>query len=244
MAKSTGLYMQCYVGGYDLSGDVGAIDSISTPRSVIDLTAINQSAMDRGLTRADSSIGFTAYFNDAADRAHDALSTLPTANRTVVVAKSTTRAAVAFGMQAKQIGYDPSRDAVGNLTISVSAQGSGGKSPGWGVMLSAGLETHASAGSKASVDNAAATSNGAGIWAHAMSLGSGTPTLLVEHSTDNSIWATLATLTINGANEHEYASVAGTVNRYLRLTTTGTFTNFAVAVMLRRFTADDLEAAA
>lgn len=244
MTKSSGLGMQCYVGGYDLSGDIGALDNLSTPRGIFEVPGIDTSAMERVLTHSDAQLGFSAYFNDAAAQAHPVLSALPTTDQTIIVAKSTTRGASAFGMQGKQINYDPSRPGDGSLTIAVNVQGSSGESPGWGAMLTAGKETHASAGSTASVDQSASSSNGIGIWAQAFSLGSGTPTLLVEDSANDSTWATLATLTINGANEHEYAVASGSVDRYLRITTTGTFTDFVVAVMVRRFTANDLEAAA
>lgn len=244
MAKSSGLGMQCYVHGYDLSGDVGAIDSISTPRGVLEVPGIDKSAMERILSHTDAQAAFTAFFNDAAGQEHAALSGLPTTDRVLVMAKSSTRGASAFGMVGKQINYDPTRGPDGSLTLDVSAMGSTGTAPGWGEMLSAGKETFSSSGSKASYDGGASSSNGIGIWAHAFSLGSGTPTLLVEDSSDDAIWATLATLTINGANEAEYVAVSGSVDRYLRITTTGTFTDFAVAVMARRFTANDIEAAA
>ena len=243
MAKSSGLGMRLFIGGYDLSGDVGAIDNISTPRGVLEVPGIDKSAMERVLTHADASISFTSFFNKTGD-AWALLSALPTAEQTVLVLKASTREASALGMTGRQINYDPSRPADGSLSISTQVQGSSGVAPGWGLMLTAGKETHASAGSTAGINNLSSTSQGLGIWAHAFSLSSGAPTLIVEDSANGSVWATLQTLTINGAREHEYIVKSGTIRQHLRITTTGSFSNFAVAVMARRFTADDLEAAA
>lgn len=71
-------------------------------------------------------------------------------------------------------------------------------------------------GNGASVDNGASTPNGGRANFHSIPPGNtnGTWTVKVEHSTDNSIWAALATFTIGAWNQT--MEVAGTVNRYLR----------------------------
>ena len=70
---------------------------------------------------------------------------------------------------------------------------------------------------------------------------SGTPTYVIEDSTDNSAWATLLSMTTTGgaAPHTERKTVTGNVDRYLRLTTTGTFTTAIVHASFRRGTSDD-----
>ena len=47
MAKTSGLGDNCYVGGYDLSGDIGSLGKISGSVATIDVTGINKSAFER-----------------------------------------------------------------------------------------------------------------------------------------------------------------------------------------------------
>ena len=49
MAKQSGLGQQIFVHGYDLSGDVAAIDNAGSPREALDTTALNASAHERVL---------------------------------------------------------------------------------------------------------------------------------------------------------------------------------------------------
>ena len=93
--------------------------------------------------------------------------------------------------------------------------------------------------SSTSVDNAAATSNGGVATLHATAYsGLTNAVIIVEHSTNNSVWATLATFTTVTAVTSERLLVAAgtTVNRYLRssvdVTGTGSVT-YAVAFARR-----------
>ena len=40
MPKQSGLGQNLYVAGYNLSGEIGAIDNIASPRGLLDTTAI------------------------------------------------------------------------------------------------------------------------------------------------------------------------------------------------------------
>ena len=62
MAKKSGLGNNLYISGFDLSGDIGAINNITTTRGVQDVTSINKSAHERLLTHTDSSINFNSFF--------------------------------------------------------------------------------------------------------------------------------------------------------------------------------------
>jgi hypothetical protein len=92
------------------------------------------------------------------------------------------------------------------------------------------------------VDNAAATSKGWTAQLNVIHAGGTTPTLdvVIEHSTDDSNWTTLATFaqvtTATGAQSLTSAAVTTTVNRYVRAkrTISGTNPKYAYSVCLSR----------
>lgn len=241
MAKSTGLNQRFFVHGYDLSGDVGAIGGISTPRSVHDVTGLDKSAMERILGLADVQAAYDAFFNDAGDLWTE-LSALPIADRSMIWAFGPAIGDPGFGATVKHIDFPLSRGADGGLSSSPSAQGSAGAIPGWGEMLTTGKQTYASAANGDSLDGGAATSNGLVIDAQMFSLGSGTPSVEVEDSADDAAFSSIATLSdLTGAATAQRATVSGAIRRYLRVAISGTFTNAVVAVLIRRGTAEDIE---
>lgn len=62
MAKQSGLGDNFYIGGYDLSGDVASVDTISGARDVIDVTAIKQFAHQRLYGLKNGAWSFTTFF--------------------------------------------------------------------------------------------------------------------------------------------------------------------------------------
>jgi len=95
MAKKSGLGQQIFVHGYDLSGDVAAIDNASSPRDLLDVTAINASAHERVMGLSDGNLAVTSWFNDSAEQEHAAFSGLPTTDRILTWAFGATRGDVA-----------------------------------------------------------------------------------------------------------------------------------------------------
>ena len=244
MAKGSGLGQNLYVGGYDLSGDVGSLSGVGSPRSLLDVTAINKSAFERINGIQQGQINFNSFFNDAAGQAHPALKTLPTADVGVLYAYGTPLSKVAAMLVAKQVNYDGNRAADGSFTLDVQTQASAGVGLEWGGMITAGKITQASAGAQTGEVLAGSTANGLAAMLHIFSLTSGTPTILVQHSSDTTngidgTWATIITFTINSANTWQRLTVTGTVNKGLRINTTGTFANLVMAVAARRGTAQD-----
>lgn len=84
-----------------------------------------------------------------------------------------------------------------------------------------GLTTLSVTGNSAVLDLGAsgAGSNGATIYFHAIAR-SGTILLQVDHSTNNSVWSKLTDLVNVSAIGAQRVTVAGTVNRYIRIATT------------------------
>ncbi len=242
MSKEGGLGQQFYMHGLDISGDVATIDEASSPRPMELANGINSSAQERILLRSDGRIAFTTFFNDAAGQAHGELSALP---RTDAIVLWLTGGAVddpAAGLVAKQVGYDPTHGQDGSLRLSVECLGANGSPLEWGEMLTSGLDTFSSASASSSRDDGASTSKGARAYLAIDDIDSGTPTVVLQDSANDSSWATLISFTAvaDGAEPvAERKTVTGTVDRYLRLNVTGTFSNLDCAVMVQRGTAED-----
>lgn len=63
MAKQSGLGDNFYLGGYDLSGDVSAIDKISGGPALLEFTTVSKFAHVRQGGKRDGSISFTTFFD-------------------------------------------------------------------------------------------------------------------------------------------------------------------------------------
>jgi len=244
MAKKSGLGQQIFVHGYDLSGDVATIDNAGSPRNLLDITAINAPANERLVGLSDGNISVSSWFNDSTEQEHDALSGLVTTDRIVTWAFGATRGDVAACLVAKQLNYDASRGTDGSLSFSVDTQADG-ISLDWCNTLTTGKETHSSAGSSTSRDDGAGTTAGMVAYLEITDCDSGTPTVTIQESSDNGssdAWVNVLSFSAVGyasAPTAERVTSSGTVERYLRITTTGTFSNLDFCVSTRRGTSQD-----
>jgi hypothetical protein len=131
------------------------------------------------------------------------------------------------------------RGADGAISISCEVQSSAGNPVEWGNILTTGVQTISSAAATTSIDQSASSSQGARAYIMNFTLNSGSPTVKIQDSANNSDWADLITFTGSSAASAERKTVTGTVNRYVRLNVSGTFSNLAVAVVLVRGTDKD-----
>lgn len=252
MAKSSGLGDGLILNGYDLSGDVGAVQRIASPKPTLDVTGLNSSAHERIQGPGDGGIDFNAFFNDATGQEHLALKA-KTDPAYVMYLNGSTLANPCAMLVALQTNYDWSRGNDGSLVGSIQTLSKGHVAGTitnvgleWGKQVTAGKITHASATSSTG-DVTTQSTAGAAAQLQISSIGSGTPTFLIEDSSDTTngidgVWATLITFTINTANTGERLTVSGTVDKGLRARTTGTFTNAVFVMGLRRGTAQDVVA--
>jgi hypothetical protein len=148
--KQSGLGARFLVGGYDLSGDISALDSINASMSPLDVTDITQSAHSRVPGLRDGMMGFTSFWNFA--NSVPVLDALPTADvlMTFLVPPLAIGSPSAC-LNAKQIDYDPSRASDGGLTMKTEGQGQG-YGLEWGLQLTAGLRTDTAATNGSSLD--------------------------------------------------------------------------------------------
>ena len=245
MAKQSGLSQRLYVHGYDISGDVGAINTFRMGKAALDVTGLDVSAHERILGLGDGEISFSTWFNTATDREHDALSTLPTTDRLVMWLTGTTRGNAALCVTGKQVNYDWSRGADGALAGSVQVLSSAGFPPEPAELLVAKV-THASATDESSLDGGAPSTFGAVGYLQHFTASTGTVEYDIEDSANDSTFANLLAFTDVAtpyAATAQRVAVAGTVERYVRASTNGTFTGAQFAMAFRRRLEDDIDAA-
>jgi hypothetical protein len=236
MAKESGLGDQLYLDAVDLSGTTGALSSISAPFPVLTVTDITQSAQARLAGQHDGTITFSSYFDPAV--AHPKLSALPSIDVYGTYFHKTTLGNPAASLVAKQIGYDPNRGADGALAIAttLTANGFGLE---WGVQGTAGKRSDTTATNGTGVDGLAATAFGLAAYLHVFSFTGTSVDIAVQDSADNASFSALtagAFTTVTGTTKERIATAAGaTIRRYLRVVTTGTFSQCTFAVNLVRY---------
>lgn len=242
MSKQSGLGDNFYVDEFDITGDIGAVQTVGSPRATLPLTGIDKSAPERAHSFKDGVLGFRSWHNDATGQAHPTLKTRPTADRIVTYFRGTTIGKPAACMVSKQINFDPTRGDDGSLTYDTNALANGFGLE-WARMLTAGKRADTAATNGSSLDYGAAIGStlfGLQMYYHLFAFTGTSVTIKVQDSTDNSSFndvplATSGALTAVG-KARVATSATEQIDRYLRVVTTGTFSvaTFAVAVVRNR----------
>lgn len=235
MTKLSGLGWAFYVDGYDLSGDTAALGRMSTPQATLPSTGIDKSGMERLGGQRDGAIEWTSWFNDAALQQHAALKAVSASDVVLLAQSAATVGAPAVGMIGKQTNYAPSRSEAGALQFSVPAAANGFGAE-WGAMLTAGKRTDTTAtASGTGLDTTASLSFGAQLYLEVFSFTGTSVTVKLQDSADNSTFADVTGGSFAAATGRSSQRIqtgpTQTVRRYLRVATTGTFTNAVFAVM-------------
>lgn len=237
MTKQSGMGDRLFVNGVDLSGDIGSLSSIHGGPAVQDVTDITQSAISRlGLLR-DGGIDYTAWFDKAAGAAHKTLSVLPYTDVQMMYLRGTAIGNAAAAVIAKQVNYDPNREASGALSWGVSTQGNG-VGLEWGEQLTAGIRTDTTATNGLGYDGLAASAFGGQAYLQVFALTGTSVTVKIQDSADNATFADVTGLTFTAATaagtQRLQTLNTATVRRYVRAVSTGTFSNAQFAVMFAR----------
>src|SRR5262245_14489427 len=132
MAKQSGLGDNFYLSGYDLSGDVGSIDSVAGGPTPMERTGINKLGFERLGGLLNAGMGWSTWFNDAASQQHARLSLLPRTDQLATYCRGTTLGKPAANLLAKQVNYDGTRGNDGGLAFEIEAQGAAGVPLEWG----------------------------------------------------------------------------------------------------------------
>jgi hypothetical protein len=226
--KTSGIGDNFYVDGFDLSGDTQQLGRVGGGPAVIDQTDITQGGHARAGTLLGGEINWTSYFDKQTNQAHAALSAITTADRIVTYAHQPNAiGSAAASHVCKQIGYDPNRGNDASLTVGVASQSTGFPLE-WGQALTVGIRTDTTATNGASLDfGAVSTLFGLQAYLHVFAVTGTSVTVKLQDSADNSTFAdisgaTFIAATVAGAQRLRYT---GTVRRYVRAVTTGTFSN-------------------
>lgn len=256
MAKQSGLGDLLFVDGVDLSGDIGAVQTIGQPSGVLDVTAINASGHERLLGLFDGLLKFSAFFNDETSpaAAHATLKAKSSgANRIASYFHGSAIGNMAASIVGKQINYDWQRGADGSLVadIEVQANGSGLEMGGSGAtavakdgQLTAGKRTDTGATNGASLDSgiAGGTAKGLAATLHVFSFTGTSITVKIQSSSDDGggdpyadvTGGAFAAASAVGA-QRIVTSLTLAVERYLRVVSTGTFNPCTFAVCHTRY---------
>ena len=222
-------FTRVYVGGYDLSGDAREISSIDATHAEADMTGFSDTIFNYIPERQTTGMrGFRALMNDATGGAWTHLKSPGTTARQL---------SVCFGGGGEPAVGDPAyhlpaaqvANPVG-IDSADAQQMTSNLRTAWGYVLQGPVSLSATltASSSTSIDLGAAMANGWTAIIHITATASGNFALTVQHSTDDSSFATLGTFTTTGgAVGSEFLSGATTVNRYVSFNavrTAGTIT--------------------
>lgn len=238
MAKQSGLGDQLYISGYDIGADINSIGGLSTPRATLDAPDITQSAMARLFGLRDGSAEFTSYFNPSTNQAHDVLSVLPTTDVHLMYLRGAARDNKAVGLVGKQVDYAPTRGDDGSLTMNTSAQ-SNAFGLDWCRQLTAGKQTDSAAANSTAINTTASAAFGFQAYLQVFSLASGTATITIQDSADNINFdpvtnGAFTNVTARTVERIQSSSATATVRQYIRVATTGTFSNLVFAVAINK----------
>lgn len=231
-----------FIDGADLSGDVGAVSRVGSPQGVLDVTAINATAMERIYSHHDGAIEFTSFFNDATGQEHLTLrGKAAGVDRIASYFRGAAIGNVCASLVAKQVNYDPNRGADGSLISTTQCLGNL-YGLDWGKQLTAGKRTDTTATNGASLDNGAASATGLVAYLHVFSVTGTSVTVKIQESSNDGAgdaFADIITFTaVNGAatgfQRLALPLLTTAVERYLRVVTTGTFSNAQFAVSVSR----------
>lgn len=238
MAKSSGMGHRLLVDGYDVSSDVSAINSLSTPMTTQAVAGIDKFAQERIGLLHDGMFEVGHYWNPtngvAGDAIHQVLKGLPRTDRVVSYLTGSVLGSHCASVVTQQVNYDWTRGTDGSMTGSTSLQANG-YGLAWGVSLTAGKLTQAVAGNGSNLDlgsTPVSYSFGWSAFLHVTAFTGTSITVKIQDSADNSAFtdlagATFTAVTAAGAAQRigtAYGSTA-TVRRYVRIVSTGTFSN-------------------
>lgn len=247
MAKTAGLGDNLYVAGYDISGDILSLGKISGSLATLDVTGIDKSAYERIGGRRDGVIETVSAFNPdsvaggaSTNQEHFVWSQLPSTDVHLMYCRGTTLGNPSACMVAKQINYDPTMGQDASFTFAVHAQANA-YGLEWGTLLTAGKRTDTTATNGTGVDfTTVSTSFGWQAYLQVFSVTGTSVTVTIQDSADNLSFAGLTggaftAVTAPGPGVQRLAGASNaTVRRYLRVVTTGTFSNAVFSVMFVR----------
>lgn len=237
MSKQSGLKQGLYVDGYNISGDIQSL-GIGGGCAVLEMTGIDKEAFERQGGLRDGHLDAVSYFNPGTDNSHQLLRPISLTDKIVTFVHL--QSGDAASLVAKRGNYDPTRAADGMLTAQVNSMANG-YGLEWGNLLTGltGPTTQTGAAAVASVDFAASSAFGLQAYLQVFSFTGTSCTVKLQESSDDAATDAYADVvgggfvaaTARGAQRIETARNLA-VERWLRVITTGTFSECTFAVMV------------
>ena len=241
MTPRSGLGHALFVNGVDLSGDINSVGTIGGGNAPIDQTAINQKAMDRTGGIRDGRMEIVSYLNSvAAGSAHEAFSSLSSTSDVLSYCVGTSLGDPVACLAAKRASYDGTRAQDGGLLFTTSALGAGFGLE-WQELLTPGKRVDTVGTSGAAVDFAAGTVFGLQAYLHVFAFTGTSATIKIQESSDNSgdayadvVGGAFGVVTTAPQARRIQTTRNLAVERYLRVVTTGTFSNLVFSVSVAK----------
>lgn len=237
MAKESGLGAQLYLDQYDISNDTGSVGSISKAVNLLTMTGIDKSAIERRAGQLTGGISANVFWNPS--NAHTALAAGARTDRIVSYYHRATLGAPVASLVCKQTTYAPNRDSTGLFTATTDTL-SNAYWLDWGLALTAGMRTDTTATNGTGVDFAnygMPASFGLQAYLHVKAFTGTSATIKLQGSSDNGVGDAFADITGGSfttvtavGKERIQTSRTQAIERYMRVVTTGTFSNLVFAV--------------
>lgn len=239
MAKETGLGARFYANQYVFSNDVQAVPTIDKNIQTLDFTGIDKDAHERKAGLLGARMAYRTFFNPTVGQtAHTAVKDLPRTDVQVSYFHRATLGVPAASMVAKQTEYKLNRAANGEFLGDIDNL-SNANWLDWGLAMTAGTRTDTGATNGGVVDfqiQGAPANFGLQAYLHVIAF-TGTSATISLQSDDNVGMATPTAVTggafttVTGPTFQRIATARNqAVERYLRVITTGTFSNLQFAV--------------
>jgi len=217
---------------FDLSAFLNSYDAAAT-MDTAEVTAFGGSSKAYVAGLKDATLSFAGFFDGAASAVDEVLQAAIGSSALITLAPA---GLGAIGnrcqlAQAFETSYSINAPVADAVNISAEAQVSNGLLSG---IVLADLVARTATGNTTANDNTSSTSAGAKAILHCTAFTGTDITIKVQHSADNSTWVDLITFTQLTAIGAELQSATGTINRYLRVNITGTFTTATFAVSFAR----------
>ena len=168
---------------------------------------------------------------------HNALGPLPRTDVTCMYARGTALGNPAFCIVGPQLNYDGTRDNKGSLTFQVEVDGDGFGGD-WCTLLTAGLRTDTAATAGAFIDQGAPSAFGAQAYVELIDLVGTNIDIAIQHATTSggaySNLIDFGSMTSYPKAARGSVSNSTTVNEFIKITTTGTFSYATFAVAMNR----------
>ena len=199
MAKRSALGSAFYVGTRDVSGDVGAVNSIATTRALQDVSSIRSEGTERIVLRSDGEISYTAFWNPAAAQSVATLGDLADAHELISWADGNVLGSYCASLWAHKVTFATVSGQDGSLGITGQALGSLGEKLEWGQLLTIGKQTYAAtsaldtwaAATAYDLDDLVVPTTANGHYYKATTAGT-------SHAADEPVWPTNGTTVADG----------------------------------------------